>query len=633
MTSAWSGSTCGAVTIYVLLVLCQIQAILSANCFEKNTAYPGNSMDAAGETQLTATSAKQCQELCQDTPGCAAFTFVKKKSFCNLKSTQYGEKRKKAGKVSGPANCPEENTNVLSRSGSVRQISNCFKEGVNFQVGNLPGSQTRNTAEECQQLCQDTPGCHSFSWERSSKNCGLKSSDKRRRKKNDVVSGPAHCGGGVGGTCPPPQCVKKWKYNGVEQKGCADPGGSGYMWCPTSTGLDSSGNWISGSQHYAACVAPTYCVKNWKFRGQDQRYCSSVISPGRPWCPTQSGVNSNGEFIGGRGSYIYCTPDMCLDPISCDLPTRCQKQWKYKGVAQVHCSTVASPGRPWCPGPGALDASGNYNGGEIVWCRRNTCSRTPCGTNAREFDQHRVVGGRPADPNEWPWLAALVYPEGDSFCGGTLISDTYVITAAHCVVGQKKADIQVKLGEYDFAVEGETNDRAYAIENIKMHESYSTETQDNDIAIIKLAAPSTINKSVWPICLPPPQKEFTNERAFVVGWGTIYYGGQSSDTLLEANIRVWDTNVCKANYAKVRKPLTDSMMCAGDDKKDACQGDSGGPLNCKDPVTGRWQLCGVVSWGLFCAEPEYPGVYTTVNKFLPWIRDNMVESEKPFVFN
>ena len=135
-------------------------------------------------------------------------------------------------------------------------------------------------------------------------------------------------------------------------------------------------------------------------------------------------------------------------------------------------------------------------------------------------------------------------------------------------------------------------------------------------------------------------------KKFHSGWGTIYFGGPTSSNVQEVNVRIWDNAECALNYGQLNRKVTDTMLCAGERGRDACQGDSGGPLNCLNPVTkvGHifyirqkfyfanmvliicqvWELCGVVSWGARCAEPDFPGVYTRVNEYLDWIDDNTV---------
>ena len=140
--------------------------------------------------------------------------------------------------------------------------------------------------------------------------------------------------------------------------------------------------------------------------------------------------------------------------------------------------------------------------------------------NAKKFST-RIVGGRPADPDEWPWLAALVHKDGrgsGQYCGATLISDTHVVTAAHCLPAQfKQEDIRVKLGEYDFSQTGETGDETFTVARMKLHEGYNEVTYENDIAIIRLDRPATFSDSIWPICLPKANQDFTNQRGFVIG--------------------------------------------------------------------------------------------------------------------
>ena len=113
-----------------------------------------------------------------------------------------------------------------------------------------------------------------------------------------------------------------------------------------------------------------------------------------------------------------------------------------------------------------------------------------------------------------------------------------MLTAAHCVVQYTPQEIQVKLGEYDFKKKGETKDKTFHIKSIKIHENWNDETYENDIAIIKLSKRATLNKSIWPIALPQSSSEYTNTRAFVLGWGTIYFGGPLSDILQEVNLRM-----------------------------------------------------------------------------------------------
>jgi len=258
-----------------------------------------------------------------------------------------------------------------------------------------------------------------------------------------------------------------------------------------------------------------------------------------------------------------------------------------------------------------------------------TSSSSPlrsCGANKKRF-QTRIVGGRPADPEEWPWLAALIHKQGrgsGQYCGATLISDTHVITAAHCIAPFKKEDIFVKLGEYDFSVEGETKDKSFQVLSINMHTQYNNITFENDIAMLKLDQPVPRTSSIYPICLPEPGEDFTNTGAHVIGWGTIEFGGPVSDILQEVKVNVWDSKKCADNYKKLGRTVLPTMMCAGAPRKDSCQGDSGGPLNCKDRLTGLWKLCGIVSWGAKCAEEEFPGVYTRVTEYLDWIHQNSV---------
>jgi len=189
----------------------------------------------------------------------------------------------------------------------------------------------------------------------------------------------------------------------------------------------------------------------------------------------------------------------------------------------------------------------------------------------------RIVGGQDADPNEWPWLAAIMYRTSKkSFCGATLISDTHVITAAHCVDMLKPADLRVRVGEYSFKHEGETRDETFKVASKKVHKGWHEDTHEHDIAILKLDGAATRSASVSPICLPSASEQFTDKKAHVIGWGMTSFDGETSSILQEVEVRVWKNIDCGKNYAELGRMVLETMLCAAEKNKDSCQGDSGG---------------------------------------------------------
>ncbi|XP_011872054.1 PREDICTED: proclotting enzyme-like [Vollenhovia emeryi] len=243
-----------------------------------------------------------------------------------------------------------------------------------------------------------------------------------------------------------------------------------------------------------------------------------------------------------------------------------------------------------------------------------------CGTTTKM--RIRIAGGQPADPQEWPWMAALLRQGAIQYCGGVLITDRHVLTAAHCVYRYKPRDITVRLGEYDFTTSEETRTLDFAVSEIRIHRDFKLSTYEHDIAIIKINRPTAFNSYIWPICLPPVQQSFENKNAVVTGWGTQYYGGPASTVLLETEVPVWPQERCVRSFTQL---IPNTTLCAGayEGGRDACQGDSGGPL-LHQLANGRWVSIGIVSWGIRCGEPGYPGIYTRVSSYLDWIFANAV---------
>lgn len=149
---------------------------------------------------------------------------------------------------------------------------------------------------------------------------------------------------------------------------------------------------------------------------------------------------------------------------------------------------------------------------------------------------------------------------------------------------------------------------------------YNAETNDYDIALMRLTRPITVSDVRRPVCLPPKDYSITaGTYMTVTGWGYRRENGAAADILQEANIPLIAQSVCSSPtvYGSI---ITNRMLCAGfpEGKVDACQGDSGGPLvHISD---SSWNLVGVVSWGVGCARKGKPGVYTNVEVMLNWIQ-------------
>ncbi|XP_064087574.1 proclotting enzyme-like [Macrobrachium nipponense] len=244
-------------------------------------------------------------------------------------------------------------------------------------------------------------------------------------------------------------------------------------------------------------------------------------------------------------------------------------------------------------------------------------SSCQCGIKGRS----RIVGGNEAEALEWPWQAGIYYHSGSRspFCGGSLLSDEWVITASHCVDGKEASQIYVILGDHDTTVT-EATELQFNIDGIIMHENYDSSTVDNDIALLRLQTPvgSFADGGIFPICLPANyiSEDFIGENATVTGWGTLQYQGAKSHVLMEVDVPIVE---CQ-NYPVIADDVTNNMICAYEQGRDSCQGDSGGPLQLQ--LDGKYYLIGLVSFGHGCGDLDSPGVYTKVTNYINWIESN-----------
>ncbi|KAK2846447.1 hypothetical protein Q5P01_009446 [Channa striata] len=232
----------------------------------------------------------------------------------------------------------------------------------------------------------------------------------------------------------------------------------------------------------------------------------------------------------------------------------------------------------------------------------------------------RIVGGMLEKIGGSPWQVLIRRSDGYGFCGGTLVSDRWVVSAAHCF--EESAD-HVTIGDLD-KQRFDPGEQLIKVQKVFVHPHFHSFTFDSDIALIYLKQPIRRGPTAIPACLPDPHLSKyllkDDNRGVVTGWGVTQYLGRSSRFLRKVTLPVISYRVCTASTEQV---ITDNMFCAGyqEASKDACSGDSGGPFVVN--YRGTWFLTGVVSWGEQCATKGKYGVYTRLGNFLTWIRDTM----------
>lgn len=240
-------------------------------------------------------------------------------------------------------------------------------------------------------------------------------------------------------------------------------------------------------------------------------------------------------------------------------------------------------------------------------------------SNANTF-LPKIVGGVEASQGEFPYIVSLRAKPYGHVCGGSLIAQNWVLTAAHCVKG-------ITISEIWVGVHDQQDTRASEKFTIKpaqifAHKKYNSSTMDYDYALIRLNK----NSSFSPVAINEVELDLDNNSivSTTAGWGTLTEGGSSPDLLQKVDVPLVSQSICNApdSYAG---DITDRMICAGlpEGGKDACQGDSGGPLVVKQ--NGQDYLVGVVSWGYGCARPTLYGVYSKVNAVADWVKTTIAK--------
>uniref|UniRef100_A0AAQ4RWK2 Prothrombin n=1 Tax=Gasterosteus aculeatus aculeatus TaxID=481459 RepID=A0AAQ4RWK2_GASAC len=342
--------------------------------------------------------------------------------------------------------------------------------------------------------------------------------------------------------------------------------------------------------------------------------------PEGPWCYVE---------LSGNVTIDYCDLELCEDLVTEDVLTT-DTEGQERSVLKPARKTFFSPR--------------TFGEGESV------CGERPLFEKLKKKDrneaellesyrQERIVGGDDAEVASAPWQVMLYKRSPQELlCGASLISDQWIVTAAHCILyppwnkNFSASDILVRLGKHNRAAFERGIEKIVAISEIIVHPKYNwKENLNRDVALLHLRRPVGFTDAIHPICLPNRKVATAlmtqGYKGRVTGWGNLKDTWNPSarnlpEVLQQIHLPIVDQDVCSSSTSV---KVTDNMFCAGykpDDAKrgDACEGDSGGPFVMKYPADDRWYQMGIVSWGEGCDKDGKYGFYTHLFRMNRWMR-------------
>ena len=260
--------------------------------------------------------------------------------------------------------------------------------------------------------------------------------------------------------------------------------------------------------------------------------------------------------------------------------------------------------------------------------------------NLKAQNIQAITNGFPIEIQNVPYQVSIQNKSsGKQFCGGSIINNKYILTAAHCVVGTNASNITISVG-FGLQNSPESNIQTYNARRIVVNPNYNNTTFDFDVAVIEIYGTFTFNNFVQPIVLISNQNlvpETTGNQVRVSGWGWTTPNGENSSNQLQAvDVPIIENNIADQQldlaFANLSPPrnhpeLTQRMISTGAveiNRQGACHGDSGGPLVFKQNGQNDIQI-GVVSWGVpRCVGGENsPSVYSRLSQLVDWVHSEI----------